>query len=67
MSSELTAQILVQGLMIGGIYALAATGLTLIAGVMNIINIAHGELMMLAMYTTYFLYTIFGVDPLLSV
>ncbi len=60
-------QIFIQGLMIGGIYALAAAGLTLIAGVMNIINIAHGELMMLAMYITYFLYTLFNIDPLLSV
>jgi branched-chain amino acid transport system permease protein len=64
---ELLGQIVVQGLMVGGIYALAAAGLTLIAGVMKIINIAHGELMMLAMYTTYFLYTLFGLDPLLSV
>jgi len=64
---ELLGQIFVQGLMVGGIYVLAAAGLTLIAGVMKIINIAHGELMMLAMYTTYFLYTLFGLDPLLSV
>ncbi|MFN3621777.1 MAG: branched-chain amino acid ABC transporter permease [Nitrososphaerales archaeon] len=65
--AELTAQIFLQGLMVGGIYVLAATGLTLIAGVMRIINIAHGELMMLAMYTTYFLYTLFKIDPLLTV
>lgn len=64
---ELLGQIFVQGLLVGGIYTLAAAGLTLIAGVMKIINIAHGELMMLAMYTTYFLYTLFGLDPLLSV
>jgi branched-chain amino acid transport system permease protein len=64
---ELLGQIVVQGLLVGGIYALAAAGLTLIAGVMKIINIAHGELIMLAMYITYFLYTLFGLDPLLSV
>ncbi len=67
MSLEMLAQTLVQGFMVGGIYVLAAMGLTLIMGVMRVINIAHGELMMLAMYITYFLYTLFRVDPLLSV
>jgi branched-chain amino acid transport system permease protein len=57
----------VSGLLIGGVYALVALGLTLIFGVMRIINFAHGTLMMLGMYATFFLYTVGGVDPYLSV
>lgn len=60
-------QIVLEGVMIGGIYALAATGLTLILGVMKVLNLAHGHMMMVAMYITYFLYILFGVDPFLSI
>ncbi|MEM1537415.1 MAG: branched-chain amino acid ABC transporter permease [Candidatus Nezhaarchaeales archaeon] len=60
-------QILLEGVLIGGVYALTATGLTLILGVMRILNLAHGHLIMIAMYITYFLYTLFGVDPFLSI
>lgn len=60
-------QACVSGVLIGGVYALVALGLTLIFGVMRIINFAHGALMMLGMYATFFLYTRGGVDPYLSV
>jgi branched-chain amino acid transport system permease protein len=60
-------QAVVSGLLIGGVYALVALGLTLIFGVMRIINFAHGTLMMLGMYATFFLYTVAGVDPYLSI
>jgi len=60
-------QALLSGIIIGGIYGLMALGLNLIFGVMRIINIAHGELMMLGMYMTYWLFTSLGVDPILSV
>jgi branched-chain amino acid transport system permease protein len=60
-------QAVVSGLLIGGVYALVALGLTLIFGVMRIINFAHGTLMMLGMYATFFLYTVAGVDPYLAV
>ncbi len=60
-------QACVSGLLIGGVYALVALGLTLIFGVLRIINFAHGTLMMLGMYATFFLYTEAGVDPYLSV
>jgi branched-chain amino acid transport system permease protein len=46
---------------------LVASGLTLIFGVMKIINFAHGELVMLGAYTAYWLFALFGLDPLLSI
>lgn len=51
------------GLMSGGTYALVAVGLTLIFGVMRVINFAHGEFLMLAMYLAYFGWSVLGVDP----
>jgi len=56
----------INGLLIGGIYTLVASGLTLIYGVLHIINFAHGSLLMLAMFGVYFLLTKLGVDPYLS-
>ena len=46
-------QLLVSGIMLGGIYALMSIGLTLIFGVLKIVNFAHGEFLMLAMYATW--------------
>src|SRR3954464_8078323 len=51
------------GLLAGGIYVLVAVGLTLIYGVLHIINFAHGSLLMLAMYGVFFLWRSLGVDP----
>lgn len=53
----------INGLLLGGAYALVAVGLTLIYGVLHIINFAHGSLLMLAMYGVYFLLTKANVDP----
>ena len=50
-------QATVSGVLIGGVYALVALGLTLMFGVLRIINFAHGTLMMLGMYATFFLWT----------
>jgi branched-chain amino acid transport system permease protein len=61
------AQVVVDGLIVGLVFALVAMGLSLIYGVMNIVNFAHGEFMMLAMYLCYFLWAGFGFDPLVSV
>jgi branched-chain amino acid transport system permease protein len=49
----LFAQLLISGLLLGGVYALSSIGLTLIFGVMKIVNFAHGEFLMIAMYLTF--------------
>jgi branched-chain amino acid transport system permease protein len=56
----------VAGLTTGAVYALVALGLTLIYGVLHIINFAHGSLLMLAMYGVFFLHALFGIDPYLA-
>jgi branched-chain amino acid transport system permease protein len=59
-------QVIVSGLLLGGVYALFAAGLNMIFGVLRVINLAHGELMMLGAYTTYWLYAEWGVNPLIT-
>jgi len=58
--------ITIGGLLTGGIYALIAVGLNLQYGVARVLNIAHGEFIMLGAFATYFLYTLFGINPLVS-
>ena len=60
-------QAILSGVLIGGIYALIGIGLTLIFGVMRIINFAQGELVMVGMYVTFFLFKALGIDPFVSV
>ena len=60
-------QVVVSGILAGSLYALVALGLGLIFGVMRVINIAHGPLLMLGAYTTYFLTTRAGLNPFLTV
>jgi branched-chain amino acid transport system permease protein len=60
-------QSILSGILIGGIYALIGIGLTLIFGVMRVINFAQGDLVMVGMYVTFFLFKGFGMDPFLSV
>jgi branched-chain amino acid transport system permease protein len=55
------------GLLIGGVYALLASGLTLIFGVMNVINIAHGAFLILAAFLAFSLWSAFGIDPLAAI
>jgi branched-chain amino acid transport system permease protein len=58
-------QTILLGLLLGGVYALAASGLTLVFGVMNVINVAHGALLILAAYLTFYVWTHTGLDPIL--
>jgi branched-chain amino acid transport system permease protein len=60
-------QTLILGLLIGGVYALLAAGLTLIFGVMNVINVAHGAFLIFAAFVTWTLWDASGLDPLLAV
>lgn len=59
-------QTIVLGLVLGGVYALMASGLTLLFGVMRIVNLAHGAFMIIPAYIAYFLFTTWGVDPFVS-
>jgi branched-chain amino acid transport system permease protein len=59
-------QNLVFGLLVGGLYGLAAVGLSLVFGVTKILNVSHGELLMLGGYASFWLFTLFGVDPFLG-
>ena len=64
---ELFSQTLLSGLLVGFLYALIAVGLTMIFGVMDIVNFAHGDYLMVAMYFAYWGFASFGIDPLYSV
>ena len=64
---ETFVQVLIDGMLNGMVYALVAAGLCLIWGVMDVINFAHGEFLMVAMYVSYWLGFLLHVDPLLSV
>ncbi|HEX9479974.1 MAG TPA: branched-chain amino acid ABC transporter permease, partial [Methylomirabilota bacterium] len=65
-SPTLLLDIVVGGLTTGGIYALVALGLNLQYGLMRVLNVAHGEFLMLGAYLTYALHTGWGVNPLLT-
>ena len=60
-------QVIVSGLLIGAVYALFSSGLTLIWGMMNVVNFAHGDFVMLGMYVAFFAFTLLGVGPIVSV
>jgi branched-chain amino acid transport system permease protein len=66
MSAEILLQTLVSGILIGLIYALVAIGLTLIFGVMDIVNFSHGEFLMFGMYSSFWLYAMFALDPIFT-
>ena len=64
---EIFFQIMLSAILVGFVYAIIAAGLSLIFGLMEIVNFAHGEFLMLAMYATFFLYTLLSVDPMFSI
>jgi branched-chain amino acid transport system permease protein len=57
---------IVQGVLLGGLYALFAAGLSLIFGVMKVVNIAHGDLIVVAAYMAYFVMQLFGIGPFVA-
>ena len=63
----MVGQVVVSGILSGGLYAMVALGLALIFGVMRVINIAHGPLLMLGAYATFFLYSHLDMNPFLTV
>ncbi len=66
MGFEQLPQILINGLLLGGLYALIAAGLSLVFGVMRVINFAHGEFVMLGGMITYWLFVLYDINPLIS-
>jgi branched-chain amino acid transport system permease protein len=64
--SSILFQVIVGGLLLGAVYALFSSGLTLIWGMMNIVNFAHGDFVMLGMYVAFVVWTLLGAGPLLG-
>src|SRR5207248_223671 len=60
---DVVAQLGVSTVLLGGIYALVSVGLTLIFGIMRVVNFAHGEFLMLGMYVAFWAYTLLALDP----
>jgi branched-chain amino acid transport system permease protein len=65
-SASIIPQVIISGLLMGGIYALAAVGLSIIWGVTDIVNFAHGDYMMLSMFAAYFVWKLLGIDSVFS-
>lgn len=63
---DVVLQILVNGLLLGGIYAVVALGLSLVFGIMDIVNLAHGHMLMIGAYVAILLFTTLGLTPLLG-
>ena len=63
---EVFLQLLINGIMLGSMYAIISVGLTLIFGVVRVVNFAHGELLMVGMYAVYLLFLKFGIHPYIA-
>lgn len=63
---EVLLQLLINGIMLGSMYAIISVGLTLIFGVVRVVNFAHGELLMVGMYAVYLLFLKFGIHPYIA-
>ncbi|WP_127032219.1 branched-chain amino acid ABC transporter permease [Brucella melitensis] len=64
---NLFLQIVINGILLGGLYAIMAQGLALVWGVLNIVNLAHGTMIMLGGYVTWLVFANFGIDPFIGV
>ncbi|MEI4914044.1 hypothetical protein Q8G39_28775, partial [Klebsiella pneumoniae] len=65
-SPSVLVQTIINGLLVGGVYGISALGLTLVWGIMDIVNLAHGEFMVLGAFFCFFLFTSAGVSPIVS-
>ena len=63
---DLLGQVLINGILLGGLYAMMALGLALVWGVLNIVNLAHGAFIMLGAYVSLYLFTYLHIDPFLG-
>ena len=63
---DIVAQTIVSGILVGAVYGLAALGLSLAFGVLRVLNVAHGELIMVGGYATFFMFSLLGIDPFVS-
>ncbi len=66
MDANIVAQSLLSGALVGSLYGLSALGLSLVFGVLKVLNISHGELLMLGGYASFWLFSLLGIDPYLS-
>lgn len=66
MSAQIVAQSLLSGALVGALYGLAALGLSLVFGVLKVLNVAHGELLMIGGYSAFWMFNLLGVDPYLA-
>jgi branched-chain amino acid transport system permease protein len=66
MSPEIVAQSLISGILVGALYGLAALGLSLVFGVLKVLNVAHGELLMFGGYGAFWAFQSLGIDPYLA-
>jgi branched-chain amino acid transport system permease protein len=66
MTPQIIIEAVIGGILMGGIYGVIALGLTIIFGILKVINFAHGEFLMIGMYISYFACTYSGIDPYLS-
>jgi branched-chain amino acid transport system permease protein len=67
LNAQAVAQNVLFGLFVGSNYGVAAVGLSLVFGVLKVLNTAHGELLMIGGYLSYWLFTLFGIDPFVSI
>jgi len=65
--SRIFIQVVINGILVGGFYALMGMGLNVVFGVMKIVNFCQGELLMIGMYVTYVLHVYLGLDPYMSI
>jgi len=67
MDPALIIQVIVSALLLGGVYALIAAGFNVIYGVMDVINCAQADMMMIAMYISFWVFEFYGIHPLLTI